>query len=100
MDKRFSVKHKRRVPENTLLSVAFFGGTIGSVLGIIIFRHKISKTSFLLKFGIIILIQVTLIYILENIFGINYLISLMFPGYFFQKFYNILYFRGLNAKLF
>jgi uncharacterized membrane protein YsdA (DUF1294 family) len=61
-DKRLSVKHKRRIPENTLLGITFIGGTLGAVLGMLIFRHKISKTSFLLKFGLVVLIQVGLIY--------------------------------------
>ncbi|MEY8760670.1 DUF1294 domain-containing protein [Chryseobacterium tongliaoense] len=65
-DKRLSVRHKRRISENMLLGLTFFGGTIGSVLGIIIFRHKISKASFLLKLGVIILIQAVLIYFFEK----------------------------------
>ncbi|UWX61529.1 DUF1294 domain-containing protein [Chryseobacterium oranimense] len=61
-DKRLSVKHKRRIPESTLLGITFIGGTVGAVLGMLIFRHKISKISFLVKFGLVVLIQVVVIY--------------------------------------
>ncbi|WP_083582414.1 DUF1294 domain-containing protein [Chryseobacterium limigenitum] len=66
LDKRKSVKHQRRISENTLLSLTFLGGTIGSLLGMLIFRHKVSKKSFLLKFGFVFLIQIILIYFLEK----------------------------------
>jgi len=56
-DKRKAVKHQRRISENTLLTATFFGGTVGALLGMLIFRHKISKRSFLLKFALIVLIQ-------------------------------------------
>ncbi|WP_073174510.1 DUF1294 domain-containing protein [Chryseobacterium vrystaatense] len=56
-DKRLAVRHKRRISENTLLGLTFIGGTAGAGLGMLLFRHKISKKSFLLKFAGIILIQ-------------------------------------------
>ncbi|MGK6340766.1 DUF1294 domain-containing protein [Chryseobacterium sp. DT-3] len=65
-DKRLSIKHKRRIPESTLLGATFIGGTIGAIVGMLIFRHKISKRSFLLKFGAMILIQVFCIYFLQK----------------------------------
>ncbi|KIC62814.1 DUF1294 domain-containing protein [Chryseobacterium taiwanense] len=62
LDKRKSIVHRRRIPETTLLGISFLGGTIGSIAAMLIFRHKISKTSFLLKMGLIVLIQAALIY--------------------------------------
>jgi uncharacterized membrane protein YsdA (DUF1294 family) len=67
-DKRKSIKHQRRISENTLLGISFVGGTIGAILGMLIFRHKISKRSFLLKFGLIVVIQVVLIYFFQKYF--------------------------------
>ncbi|SDR05282.1 Uncharacterized membrane protein YsdA, DUF1294 family [Chryseobacterium soldanellicola] len=64
-DKFLAKNHKRRISENILLFITFLGGTIGSVLGMLIFRHKVSKRSFLLKFGFVILIQVILICFFE-----------------------------------
>jgi len=65
-DKRLSIKHKRRIPESTLLGATFIGGTIGAILGMLIFRHKVSKKSFLLKFVIIVLMQAGVMYWLWN----------------------------------
>ena len=70
-DKRLSVKHKRRVPESTLLGITFIGGTVGAVLGMLIFRHKISKMSFLLKFGGTVLIQLIFIYCYYRFMGFD-----------------------------
>ncbi|WP_428069048.1 DUF1294 domain-containing protein [Chryseobacterium gambrini] len=67
-DKIKAEKHRRRISENTLLAVSALGGTVGAFLAMIIFRHKISKTSFVLKFGCIVLIQAVFIYLFENTF--------------------------------
>jgi uncharacterized membrane protein YsdA (DUF1294 family) len=53
------------------LSLTFLGGTIGALLGMLLFRHKISKTSFLLKFGLIVLIQAVFMYYLSDFFEFN-----------------------------
>jgi uncharacterized membrane protein YsdA (DUF1294 family) len=66
-DKRLSIKHKRRIPESTLLGLTFIGGTVGAALGMIIFRHKISKKYFLLKFIGMILVQALCIYLLTGL---------------------------------
>ncbi|MCW3161118.1 DUF1294 domain-containing protein [Chryseobacterium oryctis] len=66
IDKRKALKNKRRISENTLLIITFLGGTIGSVLGMFVFRHKISKNSFLLKFGGVVLLQIVMGYFLFN----------------------------------
>lgn len=40
LDKRLAVKHKRRVPEATLLTLAFLGGSVGAMFAMTLFRHK------------------------------------------------------------
>lgn len=72
IDKRKAVKHQRRIPESTLLSLTFLGGTAGVLLGMLIFRHKISKKSFLLKFGLIVLIQAVFMHYLSDFFEFNW----------------------------
>ncbi|MDR6157142.1 uncharacterized membrane protein YsdA (DUF1294 family) [Chryseobacterium sp. SLBN-27] len=67
IDKRKAVKHQRRIPEATLLSLTFLGGTAGALLGMLLFRHKISKTSFLLKFSGIVVMQIMLVYLYKKI---------------------------------
>jgi len=60
-DKRLAVKSKRRISEKALLFWVAIGGTIGSSLGMLLFRHKISKGSYLLKFCLIVVLQAVLI---------------------------------------
>lgn len=66
VDKYRAIKYKKyaksRISENTLLLWSFLGGTVGSVLGMILFWHKIKKGSFLIKFFIVTLIQVEILY--------------------------------------
>lgn len=62
-DKHLAKTQKRRIPERTLLSFVFFGGTIGSGLAMLIFSHKTSKMSYLWKFWLIISIQILIVYL-------------------------------------
>jgi uncharacterized membrane protein YsdA (DUF1294 family) len=62
-DKYLAKNNQHRISEKTLLSFVFFGGTIGSGLAMLIFRHKTSKGSYLLKFWSIVLIQIAFIYL-------------------------------------
>jgi uncharacterized membrane protein YsdA (DUF1294 family) len=57
-DKLQAKSHKQRIPETTLLTFVFFGGTVGSGLAMLLFRHKTSKTSYLLKFWLIVILQI------------------------------------------
>jgi uncharacterized membrane protein YsdA (DUF1294 family) len=57
-DKYAAKNHKRRISEQTLLALVLFGGTIGSALGTIFFRHKTLKNSYLLKFYSIVFLQI------------------------------------------
>ena len=40
LDKLLSIKHRRRIPEATLLTLAFLSGNIGAMLGMALFHHK------------------------------------------------------------
>ena len=46
LDKSYARKNKRRIPEATLLFLAWIGGSIGAFLGMHIFRHKTQKRKF------------------------------------------------------
>jgi len=63
-DKKLAKNNKRRISEQTLLFWVALGGTIGSSLAMSIFRHKTAKTSYQLKFFVIILIQILAVYLL------------------------------------
>ena len=60
-DKYLAVKHKHRIPENTLFLLAAVGGSLGLLLAMFLFKHKTSKTSFILKFSGIFLVQVVIL---------------------------------------
>lgn len=62
VDKQLAIQQKRRISERNLLFSSAIGGTIGSGLAMLIFRHKTSKMSFLWKFFIIGILQVFLVY--------------------------------------
>ncbi|RUT70627.1 DUF1294 domain-containing protein [Flavobacterium cupreum] len=62
-DKYLAVRHKSRISENTLLAAALFGGSIGLLLAMLLFRHKTGKYSFIIKFTIIFLAQLVLVYL-------------------------------------
>ena len=47
-DKLFAILKKRRISEKTLLFTTIIGGSIGSLLGMFFFRHKIRKPKFLI----------------------------------------------------
>jgi uncharacterized membrane protein YsdA (DUF1294 family) len=51
----------RRIPESTLWWMSALGGWPGALLGIIVFRHKSAKPSFLLKFAAALLVWAALV---------------------------------------
>jgi uncharacterized membrane protein YsdA (DUF1294 family) len=59
-DKYLAVKHKRRIPENTLFATSALGGSVGLLLAMILFRHKTSKPSFIIKYAGIIFFQIVI----------------------------------------
>ena len=48
IDKILAIKKKQRISEFHLLTITLFGGSIGTLLGMILVRHKIRKLKFLL----------------------------------------------------
>lgn len=77
-DKALALKtHKNitRISENKLLFTTLLGGTIGSFITIVLFRHKIKKTSFIIKFLLVFIVQIILFilyseraYLLEKLY--------------------------------
>ena len=57
-DKKLAQTHKRRISEKALLTSAMIGGSVGSGIGMLYFRHKTSKNSYLIKFWSIVVIQI------------------------------------------
>ena len=59
-DKRAAVQGTRRTPETTLLALAVLGGSVGGILGMLLFRHKTRKRAFRIGFPLILLCQLVL----------------------------------------
>jgi uncharacterized membrane protein YsdA (DUF1294 family) len=57
-DKCAAIFGWRRVSERTLLLIALCGGSLGALLGMVLFRHKISKESFQFTLACILFVQV------------------------------------------
>ena len=61
-DKRRAVKKRWRIPEATLLFVAVIGGSLGSLIGMYLFRHKTRHLKFSAGLPVILILQVLLLY--------------------------------------
>ena len=51
----------RRVPEFRLLLSSLMGGSAGSLIAMFLFRHKIKKPSFLIKFISVVILQIAIV---------------------------------------
>lgn len=57
-DKFCAIRHRWRVPERTLLLLAAVGGSVGMLLGMILFHHKVSKKKFILGVPLMLALQI------------------------------------------
>ena len=61
IDKRKAKYGKWRIPEKTLLLVALLGGSIGTIIGMYLFRHKTQKLKFVLGFPTILISEIIIL---------------------------------------
>ena len=66
VDKLKARKRSWRIPESTLFVLALIGGSIGSIAGMHLFRHKTRHWYFLYGMPAILIIQVALVVLLLN----------------------------------
>lgn len=66
LDKQKAKRHKWRIPEATLLDVAFLGGSIGAFLGMQVFHHKTRKAKFYIGVPLIFFLQVIGSYLIQT----------------------------------
>lgn len=64
IDKRKAKKGSFRIPEATLFSIAIIGGSIGSILGMFLFRHKTKHWYFVIGLPVIFGLQLGLMALL------------------------------------
>ena len=60
-DKKKAKKKHWRIPESTLLAVALLGGSLGSLMGMYLFHHKINKPRFSIEIPLLFAIQAILL---------------------------------------
>ena len=58
IDKRKAQKQLFRIPEKVLLGIGMLGGSLGSICGMVIFRHKTRKPLFAIGLPVILLLQI------------------------------------------
>ena len=66
-DKKHAVKKQRRVPESVLLTLAFIGGSVGSLLGMFICRHKTRHLKFTLLFSLFLILHIAIALLLAGV---------------------------------
>lgn len=65
-DKKRAEKKRWRIPEKTLFLIAILGGSLGSVLGMQLFRHKTKHWYFALFMPLILLAHIALMILFFN----------------------------------
>ncbi len=66
IDKRKAIKRAFRIPEATLFTIAIIGGSIGSIAGMYVFRHKTRHWYFVYGMPAILFLQLALLYFILN----------------------------------
>lgn len=61
LDKRKAVRHQWRISEATLFLIALLGGSLGSIIGMQLFRHKTRHWHFVWGMPAIFFIELALI---------------------------------------
>ncbi len=62
VDKRKSIKNKWRIKENTLHLLSLIGGVYGSIVAMLLFRHKVKKPKFCIITAIALIINIFIAY--------------------------------------
>lgn len=60
IDKNKAERGAWRIPENTLLWITILGGSIGTITGMYVFRHKTKKAKFTIGFPAILILEIVL----------------------------------------
>lgn len=69
-DKLRAIKHKRRISEFTLITIAALGGSVTMLITMLIIRHKTRHLKFMLGIPIIILIQLVIVFFVWRIINV------------------------------
>ena len=64
-DKLRAKKREFRIPEATLFAIAIIGGSIGSIIGMYVFRHKTRHWYFVYGMPLILILQIVALVVLQ-----------------------------------
>lgn len=70
LDKQFAIHHRWRIPEATLLAVAAIGGSVGTWIGMQLFRHKTKKPLFTIGVPLIFAAQLAIYFFFPGILSL------------------------------
>ncbi|MDQ0208074.1 DUF1294 domain-containing protein [Alkalicoccobacillus murimartini] len=60
-DKQLAIKQKRRTPEKTLMLIALLGGSLGSLAGMRMFRHKTKHAKFSVGLPVLLILHISIL---------------------------------------
>ena len=66
VDKVRAKRRLWRIPERVLIGTAVLGGSVGAILGMMVFHHKTKHAKFRCGLPLILLVQLLLIFLLKN----------------------------------
>ena len=58
VDKHKAKAHRYRIPEATLILLAAVGGSLGALLGMLVFHHKTRKPKFIITVPLLLILQI------------------------------------------
>ena len=64
LDKQYARKKMWRIPERTLMTVAALGGSLGSLMGMYLFRHKTKHRKFTVGVPLFLILHLALLALL------------------------------------
>ncbi len=62
-DKLAAIRHRRRIPERTLMLVAALGGAPAMYLTMLVIRHKTRKPLFMIGIPVILILEIAIVWI-------------------------------------
>lgn len=63
IDKNAAIKGNYRIPERTLMALAAFGGSLGAITGMLVFRHKTKHKKFVIGVPLLMVFNATIAYV-------------------------------------
>ena len=72
VDKQKAKRQSWRTPEATLFTIALFGGSVGCLLGMYLFRHKTHKPKFYIGMPVILGVQILLVLLAIYVIPIDF----------------------------